>query len=39
VPWLLVIALGVLGEEMLETSRILTALKANPRRPTPVGRA
>ncbi len=26
-PWLLVLALGVLGEEMYETSRILTALK------------
>ena len=26
-PWLLVLALGVLGEEMLETSRILTAIK------------
>ena len=34
-PWLLVLALGVLGEEMLETSRILTALNRNPsRRPT-----
>ncbi len=30
--WLLVLALGVLGEEMLETSRILTALKAGPDR-------
>src|SRR5581483_12480522 len=25
-PWLLVLALGVLGEELFETSRILTAL-------------
>ena len=34
-PWLLVLALGVLGEEMLETSRILTALNRSPsRRPT-----
>lgn len=32
-PWLLVLALGVLGEEMLETSRILTALNRDPRRP------
>ena len=31
-PWLLVLALGILGEEMLETSRILTALNRNPRR-------
>ena len=36
-PWLLVLALGILGEEMLETSRILTALKRGPRRP-PTGR-
>ena len=36
-PWLLVLALGVLGEEMYETSRILTALKRNPRR-APAGR-
>ncbi len=27
-PWLLVVALGVLGEELFETSRILTALTA-----------
>jgi hypothetical protein len=33
-PWLLVLALGVLGEEMLETSRILTALNRDPRRPS-----
>jgi hypothetical protein len=26
-PWLLVVALGILGEELFETSRILTALK------------
>jgi hypothetical protein len=32
-PWLLVLALGVLGEEMLETSRILTALNRDPRQP------
>jgi hypothetical protein len=32
-PWLLVVALGVLGEEMLETSRILTALTNAPARP------
>ncbi|HEU0115106.1 MAG TPA: hypothetical protein VFQ80_10540 [Thermomicrobiales bacterium] len=31
-PWLLAVALGVLGEEMYETSRILTAL-AKPRGP------
>ena len=31
-PWLLVLALGILGEEMLETSRILTALNRNPSR-------
>ena len=30
--WLLVLALGVLGEEMLETSRILTALNRDSRR-------
>ena len=29
-PWLLVVSLGVLGEEMLETSRILTALTNAP---------
>ena len=34
-PWLLVIALGVLGEELLETSRILTALNRSSRRPPP----
>lgn len=33
-PWLLVVALGILGEEMFETSRILTALNRN--RPRPV---
>ncbi len=32
-PWLLVVALGIVGEELLETSRILTALKRNPSRP------
>ncbi len=32
-PWLLVLALGILGEELLETSRILTALKRRPRQP------
>jgi hypothetical protein len=31
-PWLLAVALGILGEEMLETSRILTALKRSPSR-------
>lgn len=31
-PWLLVVALGVLGEEMYETSRILTALSKPPGR-------
>jgi cytochrome c biogenesis protein CcdA len=31
-PWLLVLALGVLGEELLETSRILTAIKQRPNR-------
>jgi hypothetical protein len=31
-PWLFVLALGVLGEEMFETSRILTALNRSPRR-------
>jgi len=36
-PRLLVLALGVLGEEMYETSRILTALKRGPRR-APTGR-
>lgn len=30
--WLLVVALGILGEEMLETSRILTALNRARRR-------
>ncbi len=29
--WLLVIALGIVGEELLETSRILTALKRHQR--------
>jgi hypothetical protein len=33
-PWLLAIALVVLGEELFETSRILTAINNNPRRPT-----
>ena len=33
-PWLLILALAVLGEEMLETSRILTALANNPTRPS-----
>ncbi len=39
-PWLLVVALGILGEEMLETSRILTALNERQRRsgPTILGR-
>jgi hypothetical protein len=32
-PWLLILALAVLGEEMLETSRILTVLANNPTRP------
>ena len=32
-PWLLVVALGILGEELLETSRILIALKRSRRRP------
>ena len=36
-PWLLAVALGILGEEMLETSRILTALKRSPSR-RPAGR-
>lgn len=31
-PWLLVVALGILGEELFETSRILTALNRNPSR-------
>ena len=31
-PWLLAVGLGILGEEMFETSRILTALKQCPRR-------
>ena len=30
--WLLVVALGILGEELFETSRILTALNRAPRR-------
>jgi len=34
-PWLLVVALGILGEELYETSRILTALNRSPRRPPP----
>lgn len=33
-PWLLVVALGILGEEMLETSRILTAMKRGQSRRT-----
>jgi len=33
-PWLLVVALGILGEELFETSRILTALNRNPPRRT-----
>lgn len=37
-PWLLVIALGIVGEELLETSRILTALKQRPRRPPAASR-
>ena len=37
-PWLLVVALGILGEELLETSRILTALKQSPRRPPSPGK-
>ncbi len=36
-PWLLVVALGIVGEELLEPSRILTALKRHPSRP-PTGR-
>jgi hypothetical protein len=31
-PWLLILALGIVGEEMLETSRILTALNNDPKR-------
>jgi hypothetical protein len=31
-PWLAVIALGVLGEELFETSRILTAINNGSRR-------
>ena len=31
-PWLMVAALGILGEELHETSRILTAIEQNPRR-------
>jgi hypothetical protein len=38
-PWLLVVALGILGEEMFETSRILTALNRHPRRPSSRDRA
>ena len=34
-PWLLILALAILGEEMLETSRILTALANH--RPRAVG--
>ncbi|CAA9552183.1 MAG: hypothetical protein AVDCRST_MAG59-1812, partial [uncultured Thermomicrobiales bacterium] len=30
-PWLLAVGLGILGEEMFETSRILTALNQSPR--------
>ena len=37
-PWLLVIALGILGEELLETSRILTALNRGRSGP-PTGRS
>lgn len=36
--WLLVVTLGILGEELLETSRILTALKRDRRHPTAVPR-
>ncbi len=36
-PWLLVVALGILGEELFETSRILTALNRDRGRP-PAGR-
>ena len=37
-PWLLVVALGILGEELFETSRILTALRRSPSRtPTDPG--
>lgn len=36
--WLLVVALGIVGEELFETSRILTALNMRPNRP-PVGRS
>lgn len=38
-PWLLVVSLGVLGEEMYETSRILTVLKRSPSRRVGRGRA
>ncbi len=31
-PWLLFVSLGILGEEMHETSRILTAIEQRPRR-------
>ena len=31
-PWLMVAALAILGEEMHETSRILTAIEQSPRR-------
>jgi hypothetical protein len=37
-PWLLILALGVLGEEMYETSRILTALSSPAARPRVRGR-
>lgn len=35
-PWLLVVALGILDEELFETSRILTALNRSPPRPPTV---
>jgi len=35
-PWLLFVSLGIVGEELFETSRILTALKRSPR-PPPTG--
>ena len=38
-PWLLILAIAVLGEEMLETSRILTALSNHsPTRPARLAR-
>ena len=36
-PWLLIVTLGIIGEELLETSRILTALKRSPA-PLVIGR-